>query len=119
MLCMGLTLALADDVKVRFCHAGSDQTVVASTNQTSLYRLNWDGLDGGGQDELSVLRENTRIVVIEGAISSSKGIGTEKISKTFIPVDKLPYTLVVAGATVTVFRVAQKMDASKSPGQAP
>jgi len=55
--------------------------------------------------------------VTTGMTNSLHGIEHETTSKIFISMDMLPYTLVVSGTTVTVFRVEQKMGEKRSPSQ--
>lgn len=49
--------ACADEVSAHITGGGINRTLVVNTNEISLCRLNWDGLDGGGQDEILVVRD--------------------------------------------------------------
>ena len=116
--CVLLTIPVrADDITARITGEGTDKTVVVNTNEISLYRLNWDGREGGGEDEILVISDNAKVTIVQRAGWSLQGIGGEKIEKTHIPIAKLPYTLTIDAKTVTVSRVGQKIE--KSPNQAP
>jgi hypothetical protein len=109
--------ARADEIRAHITGGGVDKTLVVTTNEVSLYRLNWDGLEGGGQDDILVVRDNAKVTVIRKAGWSHQGIGGEETDKTHIPLAKLPYTIPVDAKTVTVFRVEQKIE--ESPNKAP
>ena len=98
------TTAMADDITVTVSGPYMKTNKVITTNETSLGGLFWDGLDGGGHDEITARLDGTRVVVAEKSYSFSQGLGNDTISKNFIPTNKIPYTLVLSQTTVTVSR---------------
>jgi len=100
------SVAMAGDIIVTLSGAAGNASKAISTNEVSFGRLNWDGIDGGGQHEITASLDAHRVEVTERTISSSSGIGNDTISKTFIHTNKLPYTFLLSQATVTVSRVA-------------
>ena len=114
--------AFAGDIVVTLSQTGSNVSKVITTNETSFGRLNWDGIDGGGQHEITAVMENARVVITERTISSSAGIGSDTTSKTFIPTNKIPYTFMLAQTTVTVSRTESPLSSEtdqKKPQQSP
>jgi len=130
ILAAGPATGLAADVEVRITGAGRAETLILTTNEVSLGGENWDAADGGGSEELTVARRADRIIVTKkidvttGMTSELRGIEHEVTSRTIIPLERLPYSFVASGATVTVVRIGQKEtintnQATKDPGRNP
>ena len=99
-----VTAAAADEITVTLSGSVVEGAKVISTNEVTFGRLNWDGIDGGGQHEITAVLDGNRVVVTERTISSSWGFGNDTTSKNFIPTNKIPFTFTLSQTTVTVSR---------------
>lgn len=115
----------ADDIQAKLAGGGFDGTFPVTTNETSCGRLHWDGPPdktggmSGGQCEITVQRVDDSVVVNERTRAFFEGIGSDVTAKTIIPITKIPWSGTVSQTTVTVFRVAGKLEGEKSPGKVP
>ena len=115
--------ARADDIKVRLTSGGRrSETVVVTTNEHSFGGVHWEASDGGGSENLLVVRDKDRVIVTKRILvttgmtnSVTTWIEHETTSKTSIPIDRLPYTLVDSATTITVFRAEQKISGEPGP----
>ena len=99
-----VTAAAADEITVTLSGSVVEGSKVISTNEVTFGRFNWDGIDGGGQHEITAVLDGNRVVVTERTISSSWGFGNDTTSKNFIPTNKIPFTFTLSQTTVTVSR---------------
>ena len=107
----------ANDIMVRLTSGGrTRETVVVTTNEHSFGGVNWEASDGGGSENLLVVRDKDRVIVTKRILvttgmtnSLTTWIEHETTSKTSVPIDRLPYTLVDSATTITVFRAEQKI----------
>ena len=106
-LFLAAAATFAGDMTIKVTGPHGDKTATLTTNATSLVHLNWDGLRGGGQYDISAYLDAGHVILVEKTMSANNGIVNDTAGRTIIPMDKIPQTMAIGQTTVTVFRVEQ------------